>query len=29
MEKVNQKTIFEFLRDFDIFPTLVSKSIAY
>jgi len=27
--KLNEKSLFEFLRDYDICPTLVSKGIAY
>jgi hypothetical protein len=29
LKKLNEKVIFEFLRDYDICPTLVSKGIAY
>ena len=29
LDKINEKKIFEFLRDFDIFPTLISKSVSY
>jgi hypothetical protein len=29
LKKMDEKSIFEFLRDYDICPTLVSKSIAY
>lgn len=29
LKKINEKVIFEFLRDYDICPTLVSKGIAH
>ena len=29
MKKINEKVIFEFLRDYDICPTLVSKGTAH
>ena len=29
VQKVNEKAIFDFLRDYDICPTLITKSIAY
>lgn len=29
VSKMNEKIIFEFMRDFDICPTLITKSIAY
>ena len=29
LKKINEKVLFEFLRDYDICPTLVSKGVAY
>lgn len=29
LKKLSEKVLFEFLRDYDICPTLVSKSIAF
>lgn len=29
LKKINEKVIFEFLRDYDICPTLVSKGVAH
>lgn len=29
LKKIDDKVIFEFLRDYDICPTLVSKGVAY